>query len=347
MKKVFNFNTNNITKDKVKEILSDNQIYEFYLGDNIEFTRKFNSPFRKDDHPSLSFFLINNHTILWRDWGSSLQDKPQDVFSFVMTYYNCSFREALEYINIDFNLNFTSDIQVSTVIFDREIPTKRAFKKVKEKKIIEVETQNFTIEDVKFWKSFEISLETLIKYNVRSIKYCWLNYKLFRTYTRSNPIYSFELINEEGEIVYKIYSPYEEKNNKWFSNVSKDTVQGLSQLKYESDTLIITKSLKDVMVLDTFGYESIAFQSEISEFSNFIYENVVSLYKNIIVFYDNDQHGITNSNNMCEKYSFKQISIPQEFKAKDISDYVKKYGVDNTKIFIKTLINNAKIYNSV
>ena len=54
----------------------------------------------------------------------------------------------------------------------------------------------------------------------------------------------------------KIYQPY--SNFKWLSNTSASDLQGLSQLPDRGDTLVITKSLKDVMCLDIWDIPAIA-----------------------------------------------------------------------------------------
>ena len=58
----------------------------------------------------------------------------------------------------------------------------------------------------------------------------------------------------------KIYQPY--SKFKWLSNTSVSDLQGLSQLPKSGDTLVITKSLKDVMCLDIWGIPAVAPSSE-------------------------------------------------------------------------------------
>lgn len=343
----FDFGVELLTKDKVKEKISDQQIYEFYLNKRIDFNTKYNSPYRDDKNPSLSFLVSQNGDILWRDWGDFFQEKSEDVFNFVMTIKDCSFAEALEYINNDMGLGLSS---LNSFIKDKktiikDIPKKREVEANNIEKLIEVQTQFFTVEDREYWKQYYIDLATLVKYNVSSIKYCWINGTLVRTYSRSNPVYSYKFITDK-KTYYKIYSPYDKKR-KWMTNATKDIIQGYDNLTFDSDLLIITKSLKDIMVLNKLGYESISLQSEgVLIDLNFLSE-LKEKYKDIIIFYDNDLTGIAEAQKFSDKHKLKVMYIPKKYDEKDISDYVKSYGLEEGKSLLNKIISDAKVYNNI
>jgi len=99
-----------------------------------------------------------------------------------------------------------------------------------------------------------------------------------------------------------------------------------------SDTLIITKSLKDVMTLKEMEIESIAPQSELSTIPSAIIKKIQEHYKHIYILYDNDKTGIYGSNNLAKTIPHsKEIMVPINTQAKDISDLVKKIGIDKAK----------------
>ena len=71
---------------------------------------------------------------------------------------------------------------------------------------------------------------------------------------------------------FKIYRPLASKYTKWRTNLTTSDVQGLAQIPEKGDLLIITKSLKDVMVLYEMGYTAISAASE----TTFIPEDIIS-----------------------------------------------------------------------
>lgn len=128
------------------------------------------------------------------------------------------------------------------------------------------------------------------------------------------------------------------KHFRFLSNWTAKMIQGAKQLPKTGDFLVITKSMKDVMTLASFGITAIAPNSETLFLSEEQYEKVKKRFKRIILLYDNDLAGISNMNKI--RKSFKDIScvwIPRKY-AKDISDFRKKYGEENTR----KLINKAK-----
>jgi hypothetical protein len=157
-------------------------------------------------------------------------------------------------------------------------------------------------------------------------------------YTKDNPIYAYKFINN-GNISYKIYFPLRpDKKRKWlFSGGSQDDIEGYDQLNHFSDILILTKSLKDVMVYRLLGYNAISLQGEANKLSSELVNKLYKRFDNIIVNYDNDNEGIKGSVRLNKQYSFKYFFIDEE---KDISDYCKKYGLEKTKEMIKNKLND-------
>ena len=72
--------------------------------------------------------------------------------------------------------------------------------------------------------------------------------------------------------------------------------------KSGGDYVVITKSLKDVMVLYEFNIPAIAPNSETLFISDKQLEKLKSKFKNIIVFYDNDCAGISGMNKIKKNH---------------------------------------------
>ena len=159
-------------------------------------------------------------------------------------------------------------------------------------------------------------------------------------------MYAYYITTENHIKRYKIYSPLAERRGKWLTNASSNTVQGIRQLRMTSYDLIVTKSLKDVMVLRVLGFEAIALQNEGAKIPTWVNSVIDTYYHDIFVLYDNDETGKVTSNALCDKHKYSKIEIPdflyKESGIKDISDYVKVYGKKNGKELISNLISFEK-----
>jgi DNA primase len=145
-----------------------------------------------------------------------------------------------------------------------------------------------------------------------------------------DPAYSYE----EGEEFRKILRPYN-KPYKWTSNVPRRYYQGYKQLDQTGDILIVTSSLKDVMIWRLFGYNAICPTGE----TVFLTQNALELlsyrFKKIILNYDNDNEGVQQSLKVMKEFKINYILTPDY---KDISDYIYFQGYEKTKQLIKNLI---------
>ena len=146
-----------------------------------------------------------------------------------------------------------------------------------------------------------------------------------------NPIFIYEF--ENG---IKMYRPLcREKSNKWRQNISDTTIQGYAQLPEKDSILIITKSLKDVMCLDEMGYCSIAPLSETTYLPETVITELKNRFKKIYVIMDNDKTGQKAAMHYFNTYQIPYLFIEKE---KDVSDYIKKFGMTDLKKFFKILI---------
>jgi hypothetical protein len=134
----------------------------------------------------------------------------------------------------------------------------------------------------------------------------------------------------------KIYRPEESPDFKWRNSCPGHYIQGMEQLKKlpKRSKLIITKSLKDVMVFFTFlgnEYHIIAPQSESYIFTDKMLQMLLQLYERVVVVYDYDLAGVTAANKLRKRsskievkfVSTKRMSLNGKMKVidKDISDF--------------------------
>jgi DNA primase len=147
-------------------------------------------------------------------------------------------------------------------------------------------------------------------------------------------MYVYEFENDS----FKAYLPLETGEKKWVSNASKDILQGYEQLPKEGDHLIITKSLKDVMVLYELGFNAVAVQGETSYPDETVMEELKQRFSKIVVLFDNDgvfnpPKGVAGKGKQATKKFCTKFDLPYFFitGAKDVSDFIKEYGFESAK----------------
>jgi|TARA_Y100000310_G_C20635514_1_gene790950 5S rRNA maturation endonuclease (ribonuclease M5) len=320
-----------LTKKDILDIISEEEIFRHYLGFDFKLGRMYHSPFRKDKNPSFNIYYTPTGEIRFKDFNG----RQGSCFDLVMLITGSTFITAINIINSNMNLglNGPKNIAVKKIeykCFKNEI--------VKDKKntLIQFKPQHFTKEDLEYWAQFNIDEKILKQYNVFSGKYVFVNKKLIFRYSISNPIYCYKLPNNKV----KIYRPKANKGNyKWLSNATNNELQGSSQLTQENETLVITKSMKDVMCLRSFGIDSIAPQAETSYMDDEIINGLDYIYPKIFILYDNDNAGIKGAKELHKLLPHANIIyIPKESNCKDISEYVSMYGINKGKELLIKLI---------
>lgn len=287
------------------------------------------SPFRNDTHPSWSIFRSNVGRLMWKDFATG---DSGDSVKFVQTLFDLTYKQTLQKIWDD-------------LIKDhglRPIPRKvQSAEKISiPKTIIGIKRKYFTKADDEYWGQYGINRNTLKHFNVYPIETFWTNDKPGTlTYSPTSPLYAYKIYDK-----FKIYKPYaSNRANKWRNNCSSFDMQGLEQLPETGELLIITKSLKDVMVLYDHGYIAVAPQSEQSPIPKSIMENLKSRFKKIIIFFDYDEGGLQGAKKLSEKYDIPSIFIPlhylEIYGAKDISDFKKEMGENKTSKLLKELFD--------
>lgn len=318
------YSTKTAITNTVKDILlmlDDYDIYSYYLG-NFRIGRLYNSPLRPDDkNPSFGIYQSKYNTLMFKDLGSG---QYGNSLTFVKLYNHIDSDDELEkeLLRIVKKINPTRVLKQNRK-YDKEHLTD-----------IGIARQPFTQTDIDYWSQYHISLDTLHKYQVFSIKYFLCNGTVRGVYKESSPMYAYKVFDK-----FKIYRPLASKYTKWRSNLTNYHVQGLAELpKRGGNLLIITKSLKDVMVLYEMGYNAISASSETTFIPIEILDKLKVKWKNVLILYDRDSTGMMKAREYSKQYGLNAFFIHRKFKAKDISDAVKYNGFDNVKIWLdKTL----------
>ena len=322
-----NVNTQPLSQKAILDRVSEYDLWVYYLG-HCNIGKAFNSPVRKDKRPSAVLFVTSANKILMKDHGTG---QVYDIFKFLEAL-GYEYKEALLRIDADFRLGFcTSKKPVNTPvpkISDFRPEFKKTFSHIM------VKRKKWDKKALEYWKQYEIKSNTLDTFCVTNLECFWVTKdKNIYLYQAKNPMFCYEFGNQK----YKIYRPFE-SNYRFVTNVDNDLLQGYQQLPSSGPMLIITKALKDVMVLHEMGIQAVAVQSENSLPSETIMDILKARFSDLKVLFDNDSPGITGAGKFCEKYNLSSIIIPRDSGCKDIADYTKSYGIIKAKNLIECLI---------
>ncbi len=295
-------------------------LYCHYLGFDPDIRGTYSSPIREgDDSPSFSFYNAYPGAGVEFLWKDGALNKSGTIATLVQEIYGLTHTDALKKIDSDFKLGFTDGNFAAT----KKLST---YKKPESKveAIISVNSKDqFTEDGLAFWKSFHITKDILNRYDVTELYGATIN---------GNQLGYKELafayrIGDK----YKIYCPYNLKF-KFINNYTNKLAEGFFQLPRKSDTLIITKSMKDVMVLYGLGYEAISPKSETTLLPKQYFKWINTHYRYVRILFDNDMK------HNGELYPYEKIYIPIDSECKDVSDFIKKYGKEETKWMLKKIL---------
>lgn len=316
------------TKFIVKSIkdVPETWIYENYCilnerlsGQDIKIKSIFNP---NEKTPSMCIYYKNGK-YLFKDFSTG---KGGNAINLVQEIYNEEYKHSCFRIEQDYNKQIIND-NVKNKIVD--------FKTYSKYKVTDVKIRSWYLHDKIYWQKFGISKHLLDVHNIKPID----NYTMEKYV--DDDLKSIEIKNihmygyyTDKNILYKIYQPKikEYKFIKLFSYL-----QGLDQL-IGHPYLIITSSLKDIMVLKSIGLkiDAIAPDSENTIIKSETIECLQKNYKKVLTLFDNDEAGISAMKKYKELYNIDFIYFDLE---KDVSDAVSIHGVSKTFSKLIPVIN--------
>ena len=335
-----NINTNSLSKEFVLSKISELDVFKFYCHNFKELSSVFCSELREDKHPSAMIYIDKFNSIKYWDFSNG---DSFNCFDYVMSKYSCTFIESLNIISNDFNLSKSViTLEPRIITANDEFKAKNHINTPKEKSIINIIHQPWTIEDFNYWNQYKIPLDKLEEFDVFSAKYVYLikgNKRITFNYSKINPCYAYRF-ETESSYSYKIYWPLSSnKRYKWlFSGGSANDIEGFFQLPFIGDTLVLTKSLKDVICFNLIDIPSISLQGEANKIDSEFVFKILKRFDRIITVYDNDEEGIKGANRFNKQFGFKYFFIDKPFK--DLSDYIKANGLNKAKEMINRKLEN-------
>lgn len=312
-----------ITKEFLLSKFNEETFMTYYLGIPVK-KGLFKSPLRGDHVPTCSFFRNKAGELIFKDFSGAFYGNFINV---VMYKYQCNYYKALKIIASDFGL-------IGTSIKKTPIKVQETFKDSGQS-VINVEIQDFTEQELKWWNKYGITEKILKKFKVYSCKNVWLNGNYFAKSAQNNMMFGYYGGIKDKVELWRIYFP-QRKEYRFLSNWNSNKIQGFNQLPKTGNVLVITKSMKDVMTLYSVGIPAIAPNSETLFISDNVLSNLKERFNRIFVLYDNDLPGISNMNKIKKLHpELNYLWIPRETGAKDISDLYKLLGKKNFNVFLK------------
>lgn len=325
-----------LSADLILSKVSEESIMQFYLGIDIRSKKLFRSPLRSDKNPTCSIFRNKRGRLIYKDFATG---QYLDCWNVVMTKYSCNYYEALKMVANDFGIQHDSTLKRNKGVI-KQVP------RIEDKEMakIQVEVQDFTELELKWWAKYGITKETLEKFRVFSCKHVFLNDNVVAQSQQHCPIFGYYGGKYQGLELWRCYFP-KRTSYRFLTNWPSKKIQGYDQLPKNGKILCITKSMKDTMVLDSLGIPSCSPNSETQFISDTMLDNLKKRFKKIVVLFDNDQTGITFMNKLKKQHpEFIYTWIPRKYEAKDVSDFYKSYGRNKTikliNQFIKHLTKN-------
>lgn len=318
-----------LSERAILERVDEYSLYCHYLGFKPSYGVKFKSPIRNgsdvDSNSSFSIFpttkILAEHKILWKDNGNG---KSGNVFTLIGLLHDCKDPDKIyRIIDRDFNLGFGNGAPIEYKLKPIAIPDPYVQANIR------VKSKPFTQRELAYWASFGISKSTLEYFNVTSVD-CYWSYDDQR-YPKSHGdmCFAYRIWSK-----YKLYRPLaKNKADKFRNSFTEKHIEGFCQLKRESKLVVVTKSLKDVMVFYEYGIEAIASHSESNILPQFVLDYLHAHYEHVVIWYDND------GKTQAEKYEEPKVYVPIESGEKDPSDYRRRYGHEATHQLIYSTLN--------
>ena len=319
-----------ITKELILSRFSEEQLMEYYLHLPVK-KGLFRSPLRRDKQPTCSFYRNKSGTLIFKDFATG---QHLNIFDVVQSIFRCDYFESLRIIANDFGIVRDNALHKN--------PGKINLNpiKIKDKEIskIQIEVQEFTDSELKWWGKYGISKDILKRFDVYSCKHVFLNDQLFAKSQQHCPIFGYYGKKYQGLELWRCYFP-KRTSFRFITNWPSKKIQGYDQLPKKGKLLVITKSMKDSMCLYSCGITACAPNSENLFISDKVLEDLKSRFKNIVVLYDNDRPGLYNMAKIRREHpELTYVFIPKRYGSKDISDFYKDHGRKETLNLIKTFI---------
>lgn len=313
------------TRESILTKVSQTEIFSRFLNIEVVPGRLIRSPFRNDVKPSCKFGWYSN--MLWfKDFSTG---QTLNCFTMVMHLRGCDHWEALRIIADEF------EIDKLPQVYEYKEPVESGKSK---KRDIQVEFGSWTPEMVAYLKSYHLDFQTITTYRVHPVVKVWLDGRLVWRANSWDQAFGYYFGKNGESQRWKIHFFMRKGGTRFICNTNR--IIGWVQLPESGDTLVITKSMKDVMCMSMFAVNAISMQGETTLPYDYIIDGLMQRFTRIISLYDYDKTGIASATKLYENHGIKPLFFKNVEQVKDFSDYLKLNGPTKTQ----RLINHVQTY---
>lgn len=316
------------SKGDILERVDEYTLYCHYLEYEPQFGIKYTSPIRTeagdyDDNPSFGIFHSRTRSdveYMWKDQGKGIHG---DIFDLVRILFSLKTHyESVEKIAADFGL---INKQIEAIRIPVVVPQpQKEFR-------IRVKSRPLDGRDMLYWNRYNINKDLLDHYHVTAIQAYWMTADQDTPKFPRTPGYAYRLWDR-----YKLYFPFEPKDFKFRNNLNETHLEGFTQLRFNSDLLVITKAMKDVMFMRSIGIEAVAPRGEHTMIEGEHMRLFLERYKHVVTFMDND--GKNKAPEYKTQYGIPLVQLPLSCGQKDPTDHCHAYGAEMTEQVVLNLI---------
>lgn len=309
--------------------VSDLDILHHYFG-ITHVPCMINSPLRRDNNPSLSFYSKDGIEVLWTDFSTK---EGGDVIHLMSKYWGESYADTVKHL--------WEDLPNITNISGYTQLSKKRYIVKKTNVILKCKVREWKDYDLEFWNSFGISKKWLEYADVYPISHKII-IKNDEKFVFSADKYAYAYVEfKDKKTTLKIYQPFNTKGFKWSNNHDRSVISLWTKVPANGLMICICASLKDALCLwANTGIPSIAVQGEGYSMSDTAIEELKRRFKHVYILFDNDEAGLVDGIKLAEQTGFTNIVLPRINETKDISDLYK--SLENKEQFKELMINLFK-----
>lgn len=309
--------------------VSDLDILHHYFG-ITHVPCMINSPLRRDNNPSLSFYSKDGIEVLWTDFSTK---EGGDIIHLMSKYWGESYADTVKHL--------WEDLPKITNISGYTQLSKKRYIVKKTNVILKCKVREWKDYDLEFWNSFGISKRWLEYADVYPISHKII-IKNDEKFVFSADKYAYAYVEfKDKKTTLKIYQPFNTKGFKWSNNHDRSVISLWTKVPANGLMICICASLKDALCLwANTGIPSIAVQGEGYSMSDTAIEELKRRFKHVYILFDNDEAGIVDGVKLAEQTGFTNIVLPRINDTKDISDLYK--SLENKEQFKELMINLFK-----
>lgn len=344
-----------LTKEYLEELVDPVSIFSRYMPlgtevilDCIHNNSLIISPLRRDNNPTCGFYYDSKSRLRFNDFAGYFHGDCYDLVgyrTFLDSRNPQGFAMIMHHIAKEFKVWCYADSDSDRLLMGNQLLT--LDKLPKQYVQIDVQQRDWSGSDLYYWERYGITEPTLDKFLVTPLYAYWVNGQLRYVHENNDPAFGYyNGYSDRHE--WQIYHPTRRKVGKFITNSRR--LRATSQLK-NSEIGVLTKSVKDVMVLYELGINSASLAAESIMPS---LEELLTLdkyWKAKISLTDFDKTGITIARKL-RKVGFRPLFLTNgrfgsiDFQHKDISDFRYYMGSSRTASLIEYLREEQEVESS-